>query len=143
MTAAKHLAEHAAGPACCETTGEPLIPVDIALEKGLALAAPPATIEHLPLMAARGRVLAAAAVAPAPMPAFDNAAMDGYAVRTADLAGEPPHALALAGRVAAGDSGDEADRAPGGSALRILTGAPVPATAKSNSSFVVSTSITA
>ena len=126
MTAAKHLAEHAAGPACCETTGEPLIPVDIALEKGLALAAPPATIEHLPLMAARGRVLAAAAVAPAPMPAFDNAAMDGYAVRTADLAGEPPHALALAGRVAAGDSWDEADRAPGGSALRILTGAPVP-----------------
>ena len=126
MTAAKHLAEHAAGPACCETTGESLIPVDIALEKGLALAAPPVTIEHLPLMAARGRVLAAGAVAPAPMPAFDNAAMDGYAVRTADLAGDAPHALALAGRVAAGDGGRDADRAPGGSALRILTGAPVP-----------------
>ncbi|MFQ5566035.1 MAG: gephyrin-like molybdotransferase Glp [Paracoccaceae bacterium] len=126
MTAAKHLAEHPAGPGCCETTGEHLIPVDIALEKGLAMVAPPVATERLPLMAARGRILAAGAVAPAPMPAFDNAAMDGYAVRTADLAGEPPHALALAGRVAAGDGGAEADRAPNGSALRILTGAPVP-----------------
>ncbi len=126
MTAATHPAEYTAGSACCETTGEHLIPVDIALEKGLALVTPPATVEALPLMAARGRVLAEAAVAPAPMPAFDNAAMDGYAVRTADLAGEPPHALALVGRVAAGDDGSGADRAPGGSALRILTGAPVP-----------------
>jgi molybdopterin molybdotransferase len=126
MAAAKHLAEQFQGPSCCETTGERLIPVDIALEKGLALAAPPATIEHLPLMAARGRILAAPAVAPAPMPAFDNSAMDGYAVRTADLTGDAPHPLALAGRVAAGDGWAEADRAPGGSALRILTGAPVP-----------------
>jgi molybdopterin molybdotransferase len=126
MAAVKHLAEHVEGPACCETTGESLIPVDIALQKGLALAAPPATIEHLPLMAARGRILAAPAVAPAPMPAFDNSAMDGYAVRTADLTGDAPHALTLAGRVAAGDGWAEADRAPGGSALRILTGAPVP-----------------
>ncbi|MHA1530342.1 MAG: molybdopterin molybdotransferase MoeA [Alphaproteobacteria bacterium] len=126
MTAAEHLEENAAGSACCETTGEHLIPVDIALAKGLSLADPPTTVEHLPLMAARDRILATAALAPAPMPAFDNAAMDGYAVRTADLAGEPPHALALAGRVAAGDDGAGADRAPGGSALRILTGAPVP-----------------
>ena len=41
MAMAKHLAEHVGGPACCETTGERLIPVDIALEKGLALAAAP------------------------------------------------------------------------------------------------------
>ena len=126
MTAAKHLAEQVHGSSCCETTGERLIPVDIALEKGLALAAPLATIEHLPLMTARGRILAAPAVAPAPMPAFDNAAMDGYAVRTADLTEEPPHALMLAGRVAAGDGWADGDRAPAGSALRILTGAPVP-----------------
>jgi molybdopterin molybdotransferase len=126
MAAARHLAEHAAAPACCETTGERLIPVDIALEKGLAMTAPPATIERLPLMAARGRILAVPAAAPAPMPAFDNAAMDGYAVRTAELTDEPPHTLALAGRVAAGDGWAEGDRAPGGSALRILTGAPVP-----------------
>jgi molybdopterin molybdotransferase len=130
MAAAKHLAEHVEGPTCCETTGERLIPIDIALEKGLALAASPAIIEHLPLMSVRGRILAAPAVAPAPMPAFDNSAMDGYAVRTSDLTGDmtgqPPHALTLAGRVAAGDGWAEADRAPGGSALRILTGAPVP-----------------
>jgi len=126
MTAVQKFAKDEAAPACCETTGEQLIPVDIALEKGLALAAPPATTEHLPVMAARGRVLADGAVAPAPMPAFDNSAMDGYAVRTADLAGDPPHALTLAGRIAAGDGWDEADRAPSGSALRILTGAPVP-----------------
>ena len=86
------------------------------------VAAPPATIQRLPLMAARGRVLAAPAVAPAPMPAFDNAAMGGYGVRTVDLAGDPPHALALAGRVAAGNGWAEADRVPSGSALRILAG---------------------
>jgi molybdopterin molybdotransferase len=126
MAAVKHLAEHVPGPGCCETTGESLIPVDIALQKGMALATPPSIIEHLPLMAARGRVLAAPAVAPAPMPAFDNSAMDGYAVRTADLTGEAPHALTLAGRVAAGDGWAEADKAPDGTVLRILTGAPVP-----------------
>jgi molybdopterin molybdotransferase len=110
MTAARKLDGDRAGLACCETTGEHLIPVDIALAKGLALAKPPTTIEHLPLMAAPGRVLASPTVAPRPMPGFDNSAMDGYAVRTADLAGDPPHALTLAGRMAAGDSWAEADR---------------------------------
>jgi molybdopterin molybdotransferase len=114
------------GAPCCETTGETLIPVDVALAKGLALAASPTATERLPLMAARGRILAVSARAPRPMPAFDNSAMDGYAVRIADLVGEPPHALALFGRVAAGDGWAEADRAPRGSAVRILTGAPVP-----------------
>jgi molybdopterin molybdotransferase len=111
---------------CCETTGETLIPLDVALAKGLALAPPPDRAENLPLMQARGRILAAPATAPGPMPAFDHAAMDGYAVRTAELPGGPPHALRLAGRVAAGDGWAAADAAPRGSALRILTGAPVP-----------------
>jgi molybdopterin molybdotransferase len=41
----------------------------------------------LPLPRAVGRVLAEAVRAPMPLPRFDNAAMDGYAIRTADVAG--------------------------------------------------------
>ena len=55
-----------------------------------------------------------------------DAAMDGYAVRCRELAGPPPHIVALAGRIAAGDDGAAAAAAPEGSAIRILTGAPVP-----------------
>jgi molybdenum cofactor synthesis domain-containing protein len=49
-------------------------------------------VERVPLLEARGRVLAVAAVAPADVPPFSRAAMDGYAVVAADLA----HAFAAA-----------------------------------------------
>ncbi|HSF93629.1 MAG TPA: gephyrin-like molybdotransferase Glp, partial [Thermohalobaculum sp.] len=127
MKAAIQSPENMHGSACCETTGENLIPVDIALAKGGAMIVPSATIEYVPLMAAAGRILAAPALTPRPMPPFDNSAMDGYAVRTADFAGRAaPHEVPLTGRIAAGDGWAEADRAPAGTALRILTGAPVP-----------------
>jgi molybdopterin molybdotransferase len=70
-----------------------------------------------------GRVLAADILSPVHLPAWDNSAMDGYALRAEDL----PIAggcLALAGRIAAGDGPGEP--LPAGRAVRIFTGAPLP-----------------
>ena len=104
--------------------GGRLISVDVAMRRGLALAEPVAETETLPLAAAVGRVLAEPAITPLPLPPFANSAMDGYALRISDLAGDRPWRLPVAGRVAAGDPGEVELSA--GAALRILTGAPVP-----------------
>jgi molybdopterin molybdotransferase len=108
----------------CEDLSEGrLVPVDVALGRALALAEPVAETDILPLGRATGRILAGPATSPVPLPPFDNAAMDGYALRLADLEGEGPWRLPVTGRIAAGD----APRAmPAEGALRILTGAPVP-----------------
>lgn len=101
-----------------------LLSVDEALLRALALAETVAGIERLPLEKAHGRVLGETVRAATPLPLFDNSAMDGYAIRLADLAGEGPWRLPVAGRVAAGDTGQTP--VPAGAALRIFTGAPVP-----------------
>jgi molybdopterin molybdotransferase len=74
-----------------------------------------------------GRVLAADIPAPWDMPRWDNSAMDGYAVRSVDCAGSG--ALGLRGYLPAGSQPTEA-LAPG-TAVKILTGAPLPAGADS------------
>jgi molybdopterin molybdotransferase len=74
-----------------------------------------------------GRVLAADVVAPGPLPRFRNSQMDGFAVRAADVAAAAPGAsvtLPVAGDVAAAP-GEPAPLEPG-TAVRIMTGAPVP-----------------
>ncbi|WP_246012522.1 gephyrin-like molybdotransferase Glp [Myceligenerans xiligouense] len=76
---------------------------------------------------ALGRVLADDVVAPGPLPRFRNSQMDGFAVRAADVAGaraDAPVVLPVAGEVAARPGRPE-PLAPG-SAVRIMTGAPVP-----------------
>jgi molybdopterin molybdotransferase len=88
----------------------------------------PLDAEQVAVAAALGRVLAVDAVAQEDLPPFDNSAMDGYAVRAADTAGADearPRRLELAGEVPAG-SVYSGVLAPG-AAIRILTGAPVPA----------------
>ena len=80
--------------------------------------------ERLSLGDACGRVLAEDVRAPAPLPPFDNSAMDGYALRLSDLAGDGPFDLAVIGESAAG--GEALDLAPRG-ACRIFTGARLPA----------------
>ncbi len=90
-----------------------------------ALPAPAAAV--MPLAKARGRVLAADLRAMEDLPPFAGSAMDGYAVRAAEVAGacaENPVTLPVAGEIAAGGS-PEIDW-PAGSALRIMTGAPAP-----------------
>ncbi|WP_212525710.1 gephyrin-like molybdotransferase Glp [Actibacterium sp. MT2.3-13A] len=117
---------HAAG--CdCDAAAAGLMPLDEALRRGLALADPVTGTETLPLSAALGRITASPARAPVPLPPFDNSGMDGYALRLADLTGEGPWTLPVAGAIAAGDAPRE--DLPPGAALRILTGAPVPAAA--------------
>jgi molybdenum cofactor synthesis domain-containing protein len=88
--------------------------------------------EHVALAAARGRVLAEEVVADTDLPPFDRALMDGYAVRAADTEGATtgaPVRLVIAGEAAAG-AGWRGHLRPG-EAVRIMTGAPVPAGADS------------
>ncbi|CAA2158022.1 Molybdopterin molybdenumtransferase [Methylobacterium brachiatum] len=80
-------------------------------------------IESVSVERADGRVLAEDLIAPIDLPPFDNAAVDGYAVRAGDLAPAGETRLPLGGRVPAGHA--PADPGPG-FAVRIFTGAPMP-----------------
>lgn len=120
------MAAVSAPDACGAGAESPVLALEAAVARAVALAHPVQECERLPLLDAAGRVVANSIVAGIDLPPFDNSAMDGYAVRLADLAGEGPWQLRLAGSVAAGDRTFEA-LAPAGTAFRIFTGAPVPA----------------
>lgn len=97
-----------------------------ALELILA-AVRPAETESVPLDDALGRTLSRAVVSPIDHPPWDNSAMDGYAARSADVLGcsrERPARLRLIERVPAG--GFPEQRVAAGTAIRIMTGAPIP-----------------
>jgi len=79
--------------------------------------------ERIPILEALGRVLAEEIVSDIDLPPFDNSAMDGYAVRAADVA-RTPVSLAVRGSVAAGYV--TTVRLEPGTAIRIMTGAPMP-----------------
>lgn len=82
--------------------------------------------EEIALLDAVGQTLAADVVAPWPLPPFDNSSMDGYAVRAADVASASeasPVVLDVVGDLAAGSTGGEVGP---GTAVRIMTGAPMP-----------------
>ncbi|WP_029592320.1 molybdopterin molybdotransferase MoeA [Franconibacter pulveris] len=100
-----------------------LMALDVALEKMLSRLSPLTESETLPLLRCFGRVLARDIASPLDVPGFDNSAMDGYAVRLADLALEKP--LPVAGKAFAGQP--FRGEWPAGSVIRIMTGAPVPA----------------
>ena len=83
--------------------------------------------ERLPLAQSLGRVLAQDVVSPLALPPWDNSSMDGYAVRAADIEGatrERPVVLPVLETVAAGGVATRPLQAR--SAIRIMTGAPVP-----------------
>jgi molybdopterin molybdotransferase len=104
----------------------PLVPVEEHLADVLA-AIRPADPVWVPLVHADGSVLAEHVTSTTPLPSFDNSAMDGYAVRAADLAGasaDTPVTLPVRGEIAAGDTGDY--RVEPGSSLQIMTGARLP-----------------
>lgn len=100
--------------------------VEEALERILGKIHPlPPTL--VPLAATAGLVLAADVVAGEDMPPFANSAMDGFALRSQDSqarSGQPPR-LRVTGSVAAGYVADHA--VAEGTAMRIMTGAPIPA----------------
>ena len=99
-----------------------LLSVDEALERLLAGAYPVTETESVPTLSAAGRVLAAAQRSTMNVPPLDNSAMDGYAVRLADLKGAEPR-LKVAQKIFAGAVGSPL--VPG-AAARIFTGAPIP-----------------
>ncbi|QLY30120.1 gephyrin-like molybdotransferase Glp [Nocardia huaxiensis] len=80
--------------------------------------------ERVAMTAALGRRLAEDVYSPLDLPVFRNSSMDGYAVR-ADSIATVPVTLPLAGVVAAGNTGELT--LPDGAALKVMTGAPIPA----------------
>jgi len=81
-------------------------------------------VESLPLRSALGRVLARDIVSPINVPASDNSAMDGYALRSSELSTGGPSEFAVAGTSFAGMAFDGA--AAPGQCVRIMTGAVMP-----------------
>ncbi|EKA9346084.1 molybdopterin molybdotransferase MoeA [Cronobacter sakazakii] len=99
-----------------------LMSLETALEEMLSRIIPLNETQTLPLLKSMGRVTARAVTSPLDVPGFDNAAMDGYAVRLADVASGawlPVVGKAFAGQPFSGEW-------PAGTAIRIMTGAPVP-----------------
>jgi len=110
---------------CSSVTDSTLKPLEEALELLLSHAKPVPDMDMVPLSEAVGRVLAQSVVSRITQPPWDNSAMDGYAVRAADLT-EGHTTLPISQRVPAGV--DPQPLQPG-TAARIFTGAPVPADA--------------
>ena len=108
----------------CFAFGGELMPIGEALRIIEERVAAVAERESVALRAARGRILAEAVVAPRDVPPHDNSAVDGYAVRFADLVPGGETVLPVIGRAAAGHPLG-ASPSPG-AAVRIFTGAAMP-----------------
>ena len=98
----------------------PLLSIDEALARVLARVRPLES-EPVPVAEAAGRVLAEDVAAPIDLPPFPSSAMDGFAIRAADVPGELPVVF----RIAAGRPAERALEA--GEAMEISTGGTVPA----------------
>lgn len=103
-------------------TDSGLVTLDEAAADAVSRVCPVSGALKLPLAAADGHVLAEAVVATLDLPPFANSAVDGYAIRFADLASAGATSLPVQGRTLAG----EAPARLGQGAWRIFTGAPVP-----------------
>jgi len=108
----------------CFAFGGELMPVETALELIAERVSAVAETDEVALAEADGRVVAADIRAPMALPPFDNSAVDGYAVRHADLAPQGETELKLSGRIAAG--GSAVGLSAAGVAVRVFTGAPLP-----------------
>lgn len=109
-------------PACPDPVGHSPLTKQEALDLLLERARPLTETESIATEAGLGRVLAGPVMSAIDVPAWDNSAMDGYAIRHADL--EAPFArLRVAQRIPAGATGSPLEPE---TAARIFTGAPVP-----------------
>ena len=103
-----------------------MLSVEEALERILAFFEP-LDAEEKPVLHALGQVLAEDVISPLDIPPLNNSAMDGYAVQAESLTGassSSPVSLDVVGYVAAGQLPDATVQP--GTAVRIMTGAPVP-----------------
>jgi molybdopterin molybdotransferase len=98
--------------------------VDLGRQLIVDTLAPITGIEHIPLRDALGRILAEPVISPIDVPAHDNSAMDGYGVRSDDLAAEGETLLNIIGTAFAGHPFD--GPVGPGQAVRIMTGAKLP-----------------
>ena len=105
------------------------MPVEKAREHIRAFLSPVTTVERLSIRATLGRVLAEDVISPVNVPQHDNSAMDGYAVRFADLKSDAESTLKIVGASFAGKPYQGTLAA--GQAVRIMTGAVIPAGADS------------
>jgi molybdopterin molybdotransferase len=112
-------------PATAPSTRAPLKPLDQALAELLAHAHLLPGPEFVSTFDADGRVLAQSLTASLNVPANDNSAMDGYAVRAADCV-DPAVTLQVSQRIPAGISATGLQPLAPLSAARIFTGAPIP-----------------
>jgi molybdopterin molybdotransferase len=108
----------------CFAFSGPLLPVDDLERIIRERVTPVAEIETVALALARGRTLARDVNAPIDLPPFDNSAVDGYAVRHADLSAQSDTVFTVADRITAGRAA--AHPIAPGTAIRIFTGAPMP-----------------
>ncbi|MDQ2965201.1 MAG: molybdopterin molybdenumtransferase MoeA, partial [Chloroflexota bacterium] len=104
-----------------------LLSVEEARDRVLAAIQGPLPSESVAVGAGLWRVLAEAVIAATSLPPWDNSAMDGYAIRSADTADaseDSPSSLRVVGEVRAGAAPDAVVEA--GTAVRIATGALMP-----------------
>ena len=101
------------------------MPVEKAREHIRAFLSPVTAVERLNIRAALGRILAEDVISPVNVPQHDNSAMDGYAVRFADLNADAESKLKIIGASFAGKPFQ--GTAGAGQAVRIMTGAVIPA----------------
>ncbi len=99
-----------------------MLSFDEAYEKLLGFVRPVREIENVDTMVAAGRVLAVALNSTINQPPMDNSAMDGYALRAADVPAVGTR-LPVSQRIPAGSVGHALQP---GTAARIFTGAPLP-----------------
>ncbi len=107
--------------------GDELLSVEAARAAVFAAIGGPTEAELAYLLEARGRVAAEPIDSPLDLPPWTNSAMDGYAIRSADVAAadeSAPVRLTVDGEVRAGQAAEQPVER--GSAIRIATGAPVP-----------------
>jgi len=104
-------------------TGKQLIPIEKALALLLKNANPITETETISITKAHGRILAEDLSSTINVPPADNSAMDGYAIRSLDLATTDTLLLPVSQRIPAGKVGSELKP---GTAARIFTGAPIP-----------------
>jgi molybdopterin molybdotransferase len=109
----------------CFAFSGPLLPLEEMQRLIETRVAPVAGKEAVAVNEAPGRVLATDVMAPIDLPPFDNSAVDGYAVRHRDLQPDAETSLVVAGRVMAGHR--PPDQIAAGQAVRIFTGAAMPA----------------
>jgi len=109
----------------CFAFSGPLLRLDDMEQLIQARIVPVAETERVPLHGAHGRVVAQDVHAPVDLPPFDNSAVDGYAVRHADLQADKETTLVVSGRLTAGARANLSLEPA--AAIRIFTGAAMPA----------------